>query len=351
MKVLVLNLGSSSVKYRVFIMPGGRLLAKGLVEKIGERNSSVQTHEQALKKILQGESGIQAIGHRVVHGGERFRAPHIITSSVMKEIERLGSLAPLHNPINLIGIKVCAKLLAHIPQVAVFDTAFHQGMPEHAYLYALPYAYYRKFGIRRYGFHGTSHEYVSREAARILKKPLSSLRLITCHLGNGCSISAVAGGHSIETSMGFTPLEGLVMGTRCGDIDPALIFYLKDKLHISFQALENILNKESGLKGLTGISNDFRDIKKAAKAGSNRSRLALEVFTYRLAKYIGAYFAVLGRADAIVFTGGIGENNPELIRQATKNLKPYLKLAKTRILVIRTNEELLIARKTYELVK
>lgn len=351
MKILVLNSGSSSVKYSLFSMPGERLITKGLIEKIGEKRSKIKNHKQALEKILKQAKDVAAVGHRVVHGAETFKAPHLINSAVIKEIEQSAALAPLHNPANLIGIRECSKILENIPQVAVFDTAFHQSMQPEAYMYALPYRFYSKFGIRRYGFHGTSHEYVAHQAAKILKTPLSKLKLITCHLGNGCSISAINKGHSIDTSMGFTPLEGLVMGTRSGDIDPALIFFLKDKLKLSLDSIEDILNKESGLKGLSGISNDFREIKFAASRGKKRAKLALEVFIYRLKKYICAYFGILSGADAIVFTGGVGENNPDIIKKALACMRPFLKQAKTKILIIPTNEELLIARKTFELVK
>ncbi|MEW6009528.1 MAG: acetate kinase [Candidatus Omnitrophota bacterium] len=350
MKILVLNLGSSSVKYSFFSMPAGKLLDKGLVEKIGEK-SGPKNHKQVLETLLRNIKDIKAVGHRVVHGGESFKAPQLINKNVLAEIRRCCILAPLHNPTNLIGIRFCAQVLPGVPQVAVFDTAFHQTMPSYAYIYALPLSFYRRFSIRRYGFHGTSHEYVAKEAAKILKKPLSKLKLITCHLGNGCSITAVAKGHSIDTSMGFTPLEGLVMGTRCGDIDPALIFFLKDKLGVSLEKLQDILNKESGLKGICGVSNDFRDIKKLSKKGNIRARLAIEVFIYRLKKYISAYLGILGGADAIVFTGGIGENNPDIIKKATEGLSIFLKKTKTKILVIKTNEELLIAKKTYGLVE
>ncbi len=350
MKILVLNLGSSSVKYSLFSMPAGKLLDKGLVEKIGEKGG-FKNHRQALDTILKDIKDIKAVGHRVVHGGESFKAPQLINKKVLGEIKRCCVLAPLHNPPNLIGIKFCSQILSSVPQVAVFDTAFHQTMPSFAYIYALPLSYYRRFSIRRYGFHGTSHEYVAHQASKILKKTLSKLKLITCHLGNGCSITAIDKGHSVDTSMGFTPLEGLVMGTRCGDIDPALIFFLKDKLHVSLERLGDILNKESGLKGISGISNDFRDIKKLAKRGNIRAKLALEVFIYRLKKYISAYFGILGGADAIIFTGGIGENNPDIIKKATEGLSIFLKQTKTKILVIKTNEELLIAQKTYQLVK
>jgi len=351
MKILVLNSGSSSVKYSFFSMPRAKLITKGLIEKIGEKNSKIKNHKQALEKILKSANSIAAVGHRVVHGAESFKAPHIINAAVIKKIEQSVALAPLHNPANLIGIKVCSKILAHVPQVAVFDTAFHQSMSPAAYIYAIPFSYYSKFGIRRYGFHGTSHEYVAHQAAKILKKPLSKIKLITCHLGNGCSVTAIKDGKSIDTSMGFTPLEGLVMGTRSGDIDPALIFFLKDKLKVSVERIEEILNKESGLKGLSGISNDFRDVRDASRRANSRAKLAIDVFTYRLKKYISAYFGILSGADAIVFTGGVGENNPDIIRESLLGIKPFFKQTKTKVLVIPTNEELLIAQKTFELVK
>ncbi|MBU2540818.1 MAG: acetate kinase [Candidatus Omnitrophica bacterium] len=350
MRILVLNSGSSSIKYSLFAIPGEKLLKKGLVERIGQKKSRIKNHKQALEKILKDRQDIDAIGHRVVHGAENFRKPQIITKKVLVRLERLSSLAPLHNPANITGIKVCAKILPSVAQVAVFDTAFHQAMPAYAYMYGLPFSYYRRFGIRRYGFHGTSHEYVAVKAAGVLGKPLSKLKLITCHLGNGSSIAAVKAGRSIDTSMGFTPLEGLLMGTRSGDIDPALIFFLKKKLGVSLGRIEHILNKESGLKGLSGISNDLRQIKKAASKGNSRAKLALDIFIYRLKKYISAYFGILGGADAIVFTGGIGENNPDIIKKVRVALNVFFKKAGTKILVIPTDEELIIARKTYELV-
>lgn len=321
---------------------------KGLIEKIGERGSKIVDHHMGLELILRKTRRIEAIGHRVVHGGQEFKKPTKINDYVIKKIEGCFKLAPLHNPANMAGIKACMKLLPGVTQVAVFDTAFYQTLPPQAFIYALDYRYYQKYAIRKYGFHGTSHEYVAGEAARRLKKPLSKLRLITCHLGNGCSISAIKFGKAVDTSMGFTPLEGLVMGTRSGDIDPAVVTFLMRKEKLSPNRIEDILNKESGLKGISGISNDFRDLKKAARRNI-RARLAIDIFIYRLKKYIGAYIMAMGGVDAIVFTAGIGENHASIRRGATQGLKSLANKAK--ILVIPTDEELMIARQTYGLIK
>jgi acetate kinase len=284
-----------------------------------------------------------------VHGAEKFKRPVLINNSVIKKIRQCCSIAPLHNPANLAGILACRRLLPGIKQVAVFDTAFHQTLPDYAYIYGLPYEYYKRLGIRKYGFHGTSHEFVASQVARILKRPLNRLRIITCHLGNGCSITAVDKGRSIDTSMGFTPLEGLVMGTRCGDIDPALVTYLMRKKRLNIYQIDDILNKTSGLKGISGISNDMRILKKRAKT-DKRVRLAIDVFIYRIKKYIGAYSAIMNGADALVFTGGIGENQKKIRERICRGLFSYLK-KRPKVLVIPTDEELLIARQTYKLVK
>lgn len=348
MRVLVINSGSSSIKYKLFQMPQGRVISKGSIEKIGERGSRISNHHMGLGLILGKIKSIDAIGHRVVHGGQDFNRPTKINGYVIKKIEECAKLAPLHNPANLMGIKACIKLLPGITQAAVFDTAFYHTLPKEAFTYAIPYKYYEKYAIRKYGFHGTSHEYVAREAARCLKKPLSKLRLITCHLGNGCSITAIKFSRAIDTSMGFTPLEGLVMGTRSGDIDPAAVTFLMRKEKLSANKIEEILNKESGLKGISGLSNDFRDLIKRAKFNM-RARLAIDIFIYRLKKYIGAYIMAMGGVDAIIFTAGIGENQSIVRKMAVKGLDYLLK--KTKILVIPTDEELMIARQTYSLVK
>ena len=350
MKTLVINSGSSSIKYKLFRMPQEKLLLKGVIEHIGEDGSRIKDHYSGLKIILSEVRGVEAVGHRVVHGAERFTRPALIGSSVLKKIKECSALAPLHNPANLAGILACKRLLPGIKQAAVFDTAFHQTLPAHAYIYGLPYEYYRKLGVRKYGFHGTSHEYVAHEAAEILKRPLNRLKIITCHLGNGCSITAVDKGRSVDTSMGFTPLEGLIMGTRCGDIDPALITHIMHKLSLSASEVDKILNKASGLKGVSGISNDMRALEKKARSGNLRARLAIDMFVYRIRKYIGSYAAVMSGCDALVFTAGIGENQKGVRERICKGLFSYLK-ARPRVLVIPTDEELMIARKTYRLIK
>jgi acetate kinase len=302
--------------------------------------------------VIRSKNEISGIGHRVVHGGEEFKTSTLITTKVIASIEKYSELAPLHNPPSLLGIKACLEILKGIPQVAVFDTSFHQTMPQAAYLYGLPYKYYEKYGIRKYGFHGTSHRWVAEEAARELGKPPKQLKLITCHLGNGCSMTAVDKGRSIDTSMGFTPLEGLLMGTRSGDLDPAVVFYLMEKENLSTHRISDILNKESGLLGISGVSNDMRDLLKKARgqgSGARRAKLALDMFIYRIEKYIGAYQAAMKGLDAIIFTAGIGEHNPWLVNRIKKDLKNVVNGAK--FLVIPTNEELLIARDTYEIIK
>ncbi len=350
MKVLVINSGSSSIKYKFFDMPQETLISKGALEHIGEENSSIQNHQEGLKAILQKIDGVSLVGHRVVHGAEKFKKPVIIDETVIRKIRQCCCLAPLHNPANLMGILACKKLLPGVKQVAVFDTAFHQTLPEYAYIYGLPYSYYTKFGIRKYGFHGTSHEYVALEAARLLKKNIKKLKLITCHLGNGCSITAVNAGISVDTSMGFTPLEGLIMGTRCGDIDPALITYIMRKEKLDTVRLEHTLNKESGLKGISGISNDMRVLEKRASSGDKRAKLAVNIFIYRIKKYIGSYTAVMNGCDALIFTAGIGENQKSILDRICEGLFAYLK-RKPKILVIPTDEELMIARQAYRLVR
>ena len=331
-------------------MPSEVLDSKGFIEHIGEDNSSIKDHYAGLKEVLARVDGVDAVGHRVLHGAEAFKAPVIIDEQVIKKIRQCFEMGPLHNPANLAGIMACKKLLPKAKQVAIFDTEFHQTLPDYAYIYGLPYKFYEKYGVRKYGFHGTSHRYVSEEAAKILKKPLKKLKLITCHLGNGCSVAAVDRGRCIDTSMGFTPLEGLLMGTRCGDIDPALVLYLMRKENLTPEEMDNILNKLSGLKGLSGISNDMRVLSAKASAGSKRARLALNVFTYRIKKYLGSYIAVLGGVDAIIFTGGIGENKKSVRDEACRGILCSCK-KKPRILVIPTNEELMIARQTYALIK
>lgn len=360
MLILVINSGSSSIKYQLFDIKKEKSIAKGKIERISESGSKVKNHEQALKLILENLTHsknavissvkeISAVGHRVVHGGEEITKPALINKRLIKIVERYSKLAPLHNPAALLGIRGSRKILKGIPQAAIFDTAFHQTLPSRAYLYALPINLYRKYGIRRYGFHGTSHHYVALKAGEILKKPLNKLKLITCHLGNGCSIAAVKNGKSIDTSMGFTPLEGLVMGTRCGDIDPAIVFYLMEKEGLSYKQVNDLLNKKSGLLGISGLSNDMRDIVPCARRGNLRAKLALDIFIYRLIKYIGAYILVLGGADAVILTAGISENQPEVRKQIIKYIKKWP--GKIPVLVVPTNEELMIAQQTYEMVK
>ncbi len=393
MLILVINSGSSSIKYQLFDIPNGesankprtknaaengRLLCKGLVERIGNEKSglthqkigcdavkktvSVSDHREGIKVMLgavvdkehgviKSISEISAIGHRVVHGGEEFSKSTLITPEVIKYVEKYCELAPLHNPPALLGIKACLAVLGDTPQVAVFDTAFHTTMPPYAYLYGLPYEQYKKYKIRRYGFHGTSHRYVSMKAAKILGKPLEELKLITCHLGNGCSITAVENGKSIDTSMGFTPLEGLVMGTRTGDMDPAIVFYLMRKENLDVDQIGDLLNKKSGLLGLSGISNDVRDLLRERDAGNERAKVAFEVFFYRIKKYIGAYIAAMNGADAIIFTAGIGENNPWIKDRVTNEMSSLIKACNAKVLVVPTNEELMIAEDTFEIVK
>lgn len=350
MRVLVINSGSSSIKYKLFDMPKEYLVSKGLIEHIGEKGSKIRNHYTGLEDILRRINHVAVVGHRVVHGAERFRKPVLINESVIQKIKQCCSLAPLHNPANLAGILACKKLLPGIKQVAVFDTAFHQTLPDYACIYGLPYKYYKRFGIRKYGFHGTSHEYVAHEASRILKKPFNKLKIITCHLGNGCSITAIDKGLSIDTSMGFTPLEGLIMGTRSGDIDPALVTYIMRKEKLNTTQIDNILNKSSGLTGISGISNDMRELENRARMQDERARLAIEMFIYRIKKYIGAYTTIMSGCDALVFTAGIGEHQKRIRERICRGLFSHLK-KEPKILVIPTDEELMIARQAYKLIR
>jgi acetate kinase len=396
MNILVINCGSSSIKYQLINREKRKVLAKGLLEKIGETSSSqvhyiggkiikkqdkVANYEEGLRKTLallldekkgaiKDASEISAVGHRVVHGGEDFFHSVLIDDEVIKTIKSYISLAPLHNPPNLAGIEAVKNILPDVPQVAVFDTAFHQTLPEKAFLYALPYHYYEKYKIRRYGFHGTSHRYIAQRVAKFLKKPLKELKIITCHLGNGCSITAIDRDKSIDTSMGFTPLEGLVMGTRCGDVDAAAVLFLMDKGNFTTAQMDNLLNKQSGLLGISGVSNDLREVQKWAGKGNKRAKLALEIFAYRIKKYIGAYSAALGRLDALVFSAGIGENEADIrdkICQGLEFFGVYLDRKKNRalskasrfistekspvkVLVIPTNEEEMIAEEAWRIV-
>jgi acetate kinase len=395
-KILVINCGSSSIKYKVFLMPQEKTLASGLLEKIGDKKShlkylvegkifqtdiSVKNHIEGLEVvsgylkdknlgIIKDVKEITGVGHRVVHGGEGFNSSVIITEKVLKKIEEYKNLAPLHNPHNLAGIIASSKLFPTSVQVAAFDTAFHTTIPPVAYLYGLPYNFYKDFSIRRYGFHGTSHRYVSRRAAGLMGRNKYQINAITCHLGNGCSITAVKSGHSVDTSMGFTPLEGLIMGTRSGDIDPGIIFYLAEKMNLDLKQLNNLLNKESGLLGLSGVSNDFRDISQEAAIGNKKAQFSIEIFCYRIKKYIGSYLAVLGKTDAIVFTAGIGENAPLVRKKSLENMENFgiilddeknnLSQPKEReissdnssikVFIIPTDEELRIAYDTYQFV-
>ncbi|MFY9402636.1 MAG: acetate kinase [Candidatus Omnitrophota bacterium] len=350
MKILVINSGSSSIKYKLFDMPKKVILSKGIIEHIAEKGSKIKSHQDGLKLVLSKINSVDAIGHRVVHGAESFTKPVLINDKVVHQIRKSCSIAPLHNPANLIGIVACKKLLPKVKQVAVFDTAFHQTLPDYAFTYGLPYEFYSRLRVRKYGFHGTSHEYVAGEAAKILGKPLRRLKLITCHLGNGCSITAIRGGKSIDTSMGFTPLEGLVMGTRCGDIDPALVIYIMQKKNIPVKDADYLLNHLSGLKGISGLSNDMRTLEEKARKGNKRAKLAVDVFIYRVRKYIGAYIAALSGCDAVVFTAGIGENQKRIRNNILKGLFTYFK-KKPKVLVIPTDEELMIAVKAYSIIK
>ncbi|MFH1459303.1 MAG: acetate kinase [Candidatus Omnitrophota bacterium] len=375
MNILVINCGSSSIKYQLFCMEKSVSLACGIAEKIGCKDSYL-VYEKAGKKIkfkidlpdyfkaiekiahlltdptqgvLKNKNSVHAVGHRVVHGGEEFKSSVIINKKVLKKIKFYSKLAPLHNPPAYNGIKATIKIFPQIRQVAVFDTAFHQTMPEHAFIYGLPLNLYKKYCIRRYGFHGTSHRYVACAAAKLLKKPLSKLKLITCHLGNGCSITAVKNGFSVDTSMGFTPLEGLVMGTRCGDIDPALVCYIMEKEKLGIDEVNELMNNKSGLIGLSGISNDMRDLLFAAKGGNKRAKLAIDIFIYKVKKYIGAYIAAMNGADAVILTAGIGENVLIIEKRLRKELSNIFK-NKVKLLRIHTQEEKLIAMDTFDII-
>ena len=396
MKVLVINAGSSSLKYQLLDTESGEVMAKGLCERIGidgmltyqpeggEKEKSeiaMPTHTEAINAVLaaltneksgviKSLSEVGAVGHRVVHGGEKFTSSCLINDESMKAIEECNDLAPLHNPANLIGIRACQELMPGVPMVAVFDTAFHQTMPDVAYTYGIPYEYYEKYKVRRYGFHGTSHSYVSKRTAEIVGKPYDQMKIIVCHLGNGASISAVNCGKSVDTSMGLTPLEGLVMGTRSGDLDPAIIDFVGKKEGLSLDEMNEVLNKKSGMLGISGVSSDGRDLEAAAETGNKRAQLALDVFDYRVIKYIGAYAAAMNGVDAIAFTAGVGEND----KVTRKNVCEYLGYlgvkiddeannvrgerriisapdSKVKVMLIPTNEELAIARETLRLVK
>ncbi|MEN1759478.1 acetate kinase [Anoxynatronum sibiricum] len=397
MKVLVLNCGSSSLKYQIINMENETLLAKGVAERIGIEGSFVKhepvdkdktvievalhNHKDAIKVVLDAlqdkDHGvlntldeINAVGHRVVHAGEKFSGSVMITQEVIDALEECSDLAPLHNPPNLMGIYACQEILAEVPMVGVFDTAFHQTMPKSSYLYALPYELYEKYKIRRYGFHGTSHKYVAIKTAELLGKPLETLKLVTCHLGNGASMAAVMNGKSIDTTMGFTPLEGLAMGTRCGDLDPAIISYIMEKEGLDINAVNNIMNKKSGVLGISGVSSDFRDIENAAAQDNERAQVALDIFYKRVTKYIGAYAAEMGGLDAVVFTAGLGENSDTARKEICKtlafmganiddskndNLRGKEAIISTddstvKIVLMPTNEELMIARETRALI-
>ncbi len=398
MKVLVINCGSSSVKYQLIDTENEKALAKGLVARIG-MSASVLTHkphdrdevkisgeildhivavEYVVSVLLSENHGvikdrkeIEAIGHRVVHGGEEFSDSVLITPELMAELRNLIDLAPLHNPHNIRGINACMKTIPNTPQVAVFDTAFHTNMPPKAYIYGLPYVMYKRYSIRRYGFHGTSHKYVTERASAMLGKPLDQLKIITCHLGNGASMAAVKHGVSVDTSMGFTPLEGLLMGTRTGDLDPAIILHIMGREELSLHEANTLMNKHSGLAGISGVSSDMREVTEAAEEGHTNARLALDVYGYKVQKYIGAYAAAMGGLDALVFTAGIGENAPDIRKLCLTDLQ-FLGIevddsknkavkgketdisadgARVKTLVIPTNEELVIARDTKRIVE
>ncbi len=398
MKILVLNCGSSSIKFQLFEMSNQTVLAKGLVEKIGLNGSCLKlTKENGDQVVFEGEildhkigieyvlgvlsskkhgclsslSEISAVGHRVVHGGEMFNSSVLITNEVIAALEKCIDLAPLHNPPNLKGIEAISELIPDTVQVGVFDTAFHQTMPKHAYMYAIPYSLYQKYSIRRYGFHGTSHRYVSLRACEILNVDYKSQKIITCHLGNGASISAINHGISVDTSMGFTPIEGLIMGTRAGDLDIGVVTYLMEKENLGVETASTLFNKHSGMLGLSGISSDFRDINKAATNGDELSQLAIKMFCYRVKKYIGAYTAAMNGCDILIFTGGVGENS-DFTRKGIceelnwlgfemdeiRNLGLYgieavisTEKSKVKIMVVPTDEELMIAKDTLEFIK
>ena len=396
MNVLVINCGSSSLKYQLINSESEQVLAKGLCERIGIdgrlvyqlagndkeiTETPMPTHKEAIQLVLDAlvneKTGavkdlkeIDAVGHRVVHGGEKFASSVVLTEDVLAQIEECNDLAPLHNPANLIGIRACKELMPNVPMVGVFDTAFHQTMPSTAYLYGLPYEYYEKYKVRRYGFHGTSHSFVSKRAAEYLNLDLNNSKIIVAHLGNGASISAVKDGKCVDTSMGLTPLEGLVMGTRCGDIDPAIMEFIAKKENLDIEGVMNVLNKKSGVEGMSGVSSDFRDLQVAYEGGNERAIAAVEVFAYRVAKYIGSYVAAMNGVDAIAFTAGIGEN-VYFVRRiimkylgylgievddeanvATRGIEGIISTAdsKVPVAVIPTNEELAICRETVALI-
>ncbi len=396
-KILVINCGSSTIKFQLIDMSNENVLAKGLVDRIGQPSTIMKLtlnndndftreyekldHNKAVTEILDAlidkehgvirdKSEITAVGHRVVHGAERFTKSVLIDEETVKQIEACIDLAPLHNPLNLKGILVCRELMPDIPEVAVFDTAFHQTIEDYAYMYALPYRYYEEHGVRRYGFHGTSHFYVAHRAAEFIGKEIDKLKIITCHLGNGASITAVKHGRSVDTSMGFTPLEGLIMGTRCGDVDPSMAMFLIDRENLTPAECYVMMNRECGLTGISGISPDMRDLIKAYEDGNERARLAIQMYTYRIKKYIGMYVAVMNGLDILVFTGGIGEN-ASLVRSMCCNDMEYMGIefdednnrkfcgiegdltkpdSRVRVLCMPTNEELVIARDTARII-
>ncbi len=397
MKILVLNCGSSSIKYQVFDMGDESVLAKGIVERIGiegsfldhkvlqgeqefKQEEDIPDHSRGIKVVfgilvdekfgvIKSLDEIKAVGHRVAHGGEYFPRSTMVGDEELRKIEELSRLAPLHNPHNANGIKTVKEILPGVPQVAVFDTSFHQSMEKTAYVYPLPYKFYEEMGVRRYGFHGTSHKYVAQKAAEILQKRVEDLKIITLHLGNGASVTAIKNGKSIDTSMGFTPLEGLVMGTRCGDIDPAIITFLQKNKEWDAEKIDNLLNKESGLLGISGISSDSRDIEEAAAKGEKRAQLAIDITCFRIKKYIGAYAAAMGGVDLLVFTAGIGENSSIVREKAVEGLEflgikidkeknsvrgqlaeVSIKEAPVKIMVVPTDEELVIARDTAKII-
>ena len=398
MKILVLNCGSSSLKYQLIDMSNEEVLCVGLVERIGIEGSvlkqekdgvegkliveqPMKNHQDAIKLVLDAVvdpqyggvkdiKEVEAVGHRVVHGGEKFAGSGLITDEVKAALEECIELAPLHNPANIMGIEACEAILPGVPMVGVFDTAFHQTMPKSSYLYGLPHELYTKYGVRRYGFHGTSHRYVSQRAAAMLGKNIEDCKIITCHLGNGASVAAIDGGKSVDTSMGFTPLEGLIMGTRCGDIDAAILPFLMEKEGLDAKGLSDLMNKKSGVYGMTGISSDFRDIEDAAAQNNELAQVALESYAKKVKKYIGSYAAEMNGVDAVVFTAGVGENGIDMRADIMANMDFLgMKLdeeankvrgkervistedSKVKILLIPTNEELMIARDTLELVK
>ena len=397
MKTLIINCGSSSLKYQLIDMSTEESMVQGLVERIGIEgsrltqkvegkdkyiiNKEIKDHKDAIKLVLESlidethgviksMDEISAVGHRVVHGGEKYSESVLITEEVIKSIKECTALAPLHNPPNIIGIEACKELMPNVPMVAVFDTAFHQTLPKEAYTYSIPYELYEKYGIRKYGFHGTSHKYVSNKVAEVMNRDIKDLKIITCHLGNGCSLSAIKGGKSIDTSMGFTPLAGVMMGTRSGDVDPSVIIYLMKEQGYTVEEIDKLLNKESGVLGVSGVSSDFRDVRAAAAEGNIRAQLALDIFHYRIRTQISAYAGAMGGVDVIVFTAGIGENASLTRTESLKGLE-FLgftldeeknkvmgeieeistKDSKVKVYVIPTNEELMIARDTINLIK